>query len=104
MRIAAVGLLLASLSSVPLIAFSACNGATTAGSPDASGSTTPSQDGAVCACATPDCLPNCSDLPACKVVCEEGGTRDWIDPCGNVDYAQACPNGCTDAGLDAQCD
>src|SRR5580658_6742620 len=98
MRVAAVALVLASLSAVPLITSSACNGSTT--DPDAGGSTMPTEDGAVCGCATPDCLPNCSDLPACKLVCSAAGTVDWIDHCGLVNYAQACVAGCADAAAD----
>jgi hypothetical protein len=70
--------------------------------PDA-GSTTPTEDGAVCACATPDCLPNCSDLPPCTLECFGGVTLRWVDPCGMVDYAQNCPSGCLDAATYSQC-
>jgi hypothetical protein len=85
------------------IAVISCESTSSPGGAPDGGSITPMLDGAVCACATPDCLPGCSDLPACKLTCisgegEEGGaTREWIDPCGNSDYAQTCPNGCADA-------
>jgi hypothetical protein len=72
------------------------------GEPDA-GSIVPTEDGAVCSCATPDCLPNCSDLPACTLTCYEGVTLRWVDPCGNVQYAQNCPSGCQDAASYSQC-
>jgi hypothetical protein len=102
MRIAALVVVVASLLAVPPIAFSACGGSPSA--PDAGGSTRPTQDGTVCGCATPDCLPSCADLPACKLVCTAEGTREWVDPCGVVSYAQACASGCVDAAVDAGCD
>ncbi len=81
----------------------ACNGSVA--TPDAGGSTTPTEDGAVCACATPDCLPNCASLPACKQVCAGGGVLDWVDSCGHTQYAQACVGRCADGGIDdASCE
>jgi hypothetical protein len=68
-----------------------------------SGSTTPTEDGAVCGCATPDCLPNCNDLPVCQLECADGVTLRWVDPCGMVQYAQNCPSGCLDAASYTQC-
>ena len=61
------------------------------------GSAFPEEDGALCACATPDCLPNCGDLPPCKLECSQESSLDWVDSCGGLQYAQACPNGCADA-------
>jgi len=100
------------LASIPWIApltslSSGCGGAVTSSSSDASsdGSILPVEDGAVCGCASPDCLPNCIDLPACKVECtsETNGVGDggdllvWLDPCGKIQFTQPCPNGCTEA-------
>ena len=64
---------------------------------DSGGTILPEADGAVCACASPDCLPNCSDLPACKVVCNSVGSLVWTDACGNIQYVENCANGCVDA-------
>ncbi len=86
------------------LALVACNGSATPGAPDAGGGGRSAVDGALCGCATPDCLPSCSDLPACTLVCkpdvggDAGATLDWVDPCGLTQYAQACAGGCTDAG------
>jgi hypothetical protein len=106
-RIVAVVLALASAPSLLLVAISplSCESTTSpSDSSDSGGSTIPTEDGAVCACANPDCLPNCSDLPTCKLVCvndSSGAKIDWLDPCGNTDYVQACANGCTDAAIPA---
>jgi hypothetical protein len=82
---------------VALFAPLACQSASSPSEPDASDGTLPTEDGAVCACASPDCLPNCSHLPACKLECTNGVKIDWLDPCGHTQYTQSCPNGCTDA-------
>jgi hypothetical protein len=98
MRLATITVVLGSLAVAPALVLGACNGATT--SPDAGGSTTPTQDGALCACATPDCLPSCSDLPVCKLKCAGEGVLQWVDSCGNIDYAQACAPSCLDGSVD----
>ena len=89
-------------SFAPLLAFFVACTSAPPGEPD-SGSTTPTEDGAVCACATPDCLPNCSDLPPCKLECVDGVTLRWVDSCGMVQYAQSCPSGCQDAASYSEC-
>jgi hypothetical protein len=94
-------LFLISLGTFVSLAIFACTTAPP-GEPDA-GSIVPTEDGAACSCATPDCLPNCSDLPACTLTCYEGVTLRWVDPCGNVQYAQNCPSGCQDAASYSQC-
>jgi len=98
MRIVAVVLALASLASLVLAPLSCESTSSPSGSDG--GSTIPTEDGAICSCGTPDCLPNCSDLPACKLECVSDGSAvriNWVDPCGNTQFTQACPNGCTDA-------
>ena len=79
------------------LALAGCESTSSPPDPDASGTSTPTRDGAVCACATPDCLPNCSALPACTIQCVGGVKVVWVDPCGNTQYVQSCMNGCTDA-------
>lgn len=103
MRIVAVVVALVAAGSVaqfaPLLLLS-CESSSSPPAPDASSTIVSTEDGAICACATPDCLPNCSDLPACKIECvtEASGTLlDWVDPCGTVQYTQACTTGCSDA-------
>lgn len=87
----------AGLSSV-----ASCNNASSA-SQDGGGSTFPVADGQLCACQTPECLPNCSDLPVCVLTCTDengpdgGATLLWLDPCGKTQYAQVCAPGCADA-------
>ena len=92
---------LASLAlSVPLTLVS-CESSSSPTAADASFTTISTEDGATCGCASPDCLPNCSNLPACKITCVSGPDEtvlDWVDPCGTIQYTQACANGCTDAG------
>lgn len=82
---------------VALVTLVACESSSTPPAPDASGVIVPTADGAECACATPDCLPNCKALPACWLVCTSEGTITWNDACGNIQYVQSCANGCTDA-------
>jgi hypothetical protein len=82
------------LRSLPLLAVLSCQSAASPAGSDAGGTTIPSEDGAVCSCASPDCLPNCSDLPACKIECVLGERLAWVDPCGNTNYAEPCTNGC----------
>jgi hypothetical protein len=109
MRTLAVVLALGSLGSLGSLAAIgglslSCESTSSPSAPDASSAFVPTEDGATCACATPDCLPNCSALPTCKLVCVVGSTGavlDWIDSCGTVQYTQACPTGCADAGPDA---
>ena len=57
--------LVRALALLAALAFLVAQGCETSSTPSApvDGSTAPSQDGAVCACQTPDCLPNCSDQP-----------------------------------------
>jgi hypothetical protein len=96
MRTLAIALALAGFGGLSL----ACESTSSPSEPDAGSTFVPTEDGATCACATPDCLPNCSTLPACKLVCVMGSTGaavDWVDSCGNVQYTQACANGCADA-------
>jgi hypothetical protein len=39
------------------------------------------------------------------LACSVEGNRNWIDPCGNVQFTQVCAGGCTDASVgDAACD
>lgn len=103
MRVVSGVLFLSSVAALAALGVFSCNGSTST-APEG-GSTTPTEDGAICACATPDCLPNCNDLPACKLECTDEGTRIWVNPCGTIQYAQVCANGCTDAGIvNAQCD
>ena len=112
MRIAALLLTLVPLTSIPLAALPAgCGGAVTPTNEDAGGSTFPVEDGAACGCASPDCVPNCSDLPPCKLECTAdfdadttgdgggagGATLVWVDSCGVIQYAESCPNGCQGA-------
>jgi hypothetical protein len=101
MRVFALGFVAVTLALASLAALSCESSSSPTGSGDA-GSALPSADGAVCACATPDCLPNCADLVPCAIVCVDGSIRDWVDPCGNVDYAETCPNGCADAATACQ--
>ena len=104
MRVVAGVLFLSSVAALAALGVFSCNGSTSS-EEDSGGSTTPMNDGAICACATPDCLPNCNDLPACKLECTPEGTRDWVDPCGQTQYTQVCPYGCNDAApADAACD
>jgi hypothetical protein len=93
-----VARVLAALSFTSLVL--ACESTSSPSNPDAGGTIVPMDDGATCACASPDCLPNCSQLPACKLVCQtssSGAVLAWVDPCGGVQYSQACANGCADA-------
>jgi hypothetical protein len=85
---------------VPL-AIVACESSSSPPEPDASGTVAPTNDGSVCACASPDCLPNCKDLPPCTLECVDGLKLAWVDPCGNTQYAENCDAGCTDAGTPA---
>ncbi len=105
MRLRLVALVMAVAALAPLT--SACTSDSSPSTPDSGGNVFPTEDGALCACATPDCLPNCSDLPQCKVVCENGNDADlgaavtFSDSCGNIDYVQACASGCADAATPA---
>jgi hypothetical protein len=84
----------------PLILLSACSSSSGPSSGDVDGAAPlPTQDGAVCACATPDCLPNCSNLPPCMLFCENGADGgmallEYIDPCGHIDFTQQCTASC----------
>jgi hypothetical protein len=97
MRFVALVLALSLLPLLAALATTSCESSSSPSGSDAGGTIVPTADGAVCGCASPDCLPNCSDLPSCKVVCENGETIIWVDPCGKTQYAEACANGCVDA-------
>ena len=101
MQIARARLVL-SVVSFGLLAALGCESSSTPSAASPDGSITPTEDGAACGCQTPDCLPNCSDLPVCKLVCVDGVTLDWVDSCGTTDYAQACDAGCADAAAVCQ--